>query len=403
MKPNLAFLFLLACGASAPTPEAPKPHEDTAAEKRSKELDALLKDEPKIPFNLQGTRTMKSARECGQGPYRVDGTMLGTQFGEQIEVYACTKHELAGRSRLVLKDASGSQSQSFGSSSGGSDRCRASATEIARVGDAGAGSSTTNARALPASSSAKTGVTTPAEKLDDDVVPIADAEQCLAGTFKVSVFNESFTTSSGSVYASGTPFRVEIWSAEPIDLKDVTFVLRQRRVDASMTREAWAELQKKRDVWYARLDTFEKSHDDMFIRDDGGAPPPPPARAETQPPKPSVHASWIPGYYHRDAASWIWVVGFWRVPDEDVKQELTTVAPSAPPPIRDDTAARAIIAAPRDLVWTEGHWQWDGARWVWVEGAWRLPPEHGATWQPPIWRPRGATFVFVPGGWARRR
>jgi hypothetical protein len=91
------------------------------------------------------------------------------------------------------------------------------------------------------------------------------------------------------------------------------------------------------------------------------------------------------------------------VPDEDVKANLTTVAPTAPPPVRDETAERARVVASRDLVWTEGHWQWDGARWVWVEGAWRLPPERGVVWQAPVWQPRGATFVFVPGGWGRRR
>src|SRR5213082_2035514 len=188
MKPKLAFLFLVACGG-APTPETPKPHEESVAEKRSKDLDTVLKEEPKVPYKLEGTRTMTTARDCGQGPFRVDGAMLGAPFGEKIEVYACTKHDLAGRSRLVLKDASDT-SQSFGSSSGGSDRCRASATELAHAGDAGAGSSAVKTSTAAASSNAKTGVTTPAEKLDDKPIPIADTEQCPAGMYEVSIFNE---------------------------------------------------------------------------------------------------------------------------------------------------------------------------------------------------------------------
>jgi hypothetical protein len=404
VKPKFAFFFLLACGGSAPAPETPKPHEETAAEKRSRELDAILKDEPKVPFHVENTKTLRASRECGQGPFRVDGKTLGTNYGEQIEVYACASHSLSGRSRLVMEEKAESSTQSFGWSKEGNDRCRASATELAHVSDAGATSTSTSTSTSSATSSKPSGITTPAEKLDDSTVVIADTDECPKGTTKVHVFGEGFTSSSGPYRKAGTPFRVEIWSDEPLDLKDVTFVLRQRRVDASMTYAAWTELDKKRDAWYARLTAFEKSHDDMFVHDDGGAAPspPPPARAETQSPKPSVHAAWIPGYFHRDGATWIWVAGFWRVPDEDVQKELTTVAPSAPPPVRDESATRATVVASHDLVWTEGHWQWDGARWVWVTGAWRLPPERGVTWQAPAWRPRGATFIFVPGGWGRR-
>jgi len=42
VKSKLALFFLLACGGSAPAAETPKPHEETAAERRSKELDAIL-------------------------------------------------------------------------------------------------------------------------------------------------------------------------------------------------------------------------------------------------------------------------------------------------------------------------------------------------------------------------
>ncbi len=404
MKSKLVLVFVLACGGSAtPAAETPKPHEETAAEKKDHAWDKLLAEEPKVPYEVASTKGLHAARECGQGPYRIDGKMLGAPYGEEVRVIVCGTHAIAGQSRFTIEGKS-QEPQKFGWSDSGNDKCRANATELARAGDAGASTHTTSASAKTTSSKS-TGITAEPEKLEDSDVVIADSDDCPKGTHLIHAFGETF--SAIGPYPSkqaGAPFRVEIWSAEPNDLKDVTFVLRQRRVEAKMTPEKWTELLNARDAWYARLTAFEKAND-MFVHEDAGASigPPPAARTETQSPKPSVHASWIPGYYHHDGSSWVWVAGFWRVPDEDVKANLTTVAPTAPPPVRDESQERARVVASHDLVWTEGHWQWDGARWVWVEGAWRLPPEQGAVWQAPAWRPRGATFVFVPGGWGRRR
>ena len=117
-----------------------------------------------------------------------------------------------------------------------------------------------------------------------------------------------------------------------------------------------------------------------------------------------MHAEWVPGYYHHAGETWAWIPGWWRVPDADVQAKLTVVAPAAPPPPREEAREQAQVGErpTPDAVWATGHWQWDGARWVWVTGAWRLPPQPGSQWRAPSWRPEARGFVFVPGGWSIR-
>lgn len=52
-------------------------------------------------------------------------------------------------------------------------------------------------------------------------------------------------------------------------------------------------------------------------------------------------------------------------------------------------------------VWTPGYWNWNGLRYVWVRGAYVLPPRFGAAFVPGHWAygPRG--HFFVRGYWRR--
>ncbi|MEZ4339123.1 MAG: YXWGXW repeat-containing protein [Sandaracinaceae bacterium] len=125
--------------------------------------------------------------------------------------------------------------------------------------------------------------------------------------------------------------------------------------------------------------------------------PPPPPQAERRPPQPSLHATWVTGYWRWHAERWVWVGGIWDVPEEDLIAEATVQAPEAPPPARVEV--RAAAPAP-DMVWVPGYWQWDGARFAWIDGRWDLPRREGTVWQAPTWRPRARGGVaFVPGGW----
>jgi hypothetical protein len=50
-------------------------------------------------------------------------------------------------------------------------------------------------------------------------------------------------------------------------------------------------------------------------------------------------------------------------------------------------------------VWHPGYHRWDGARYVWIPGAYVAPPRPYARWIPGHWQntPRG--YVWVEGHW----
>jgi hypothetical protein len=51
------------------------------------------------------------------------------------------------------------------------------------------------------------------------------------------------------------------------------------------------------------------------------------------------------------------------------------------------------------LVWTPGYQRWDGRAYVWVPGAWVVPPRRRARWVPAHWVRRRHGWVFVAGHW----
>jgi hypothetical protein len=128
--------------------------------------------------------------------------------------------------------------------------------------------------------------------------------------------------------------------------------------------------------------------------------PPPSPLAETQPPKLSANAEWRPGYWQWIDSTWVWLAGVWRVPEADIVAEQTTTAPVAPPPPKVETPPAPPVTT---VVWVPGFWQWDGATWIWIAGAYQLRPTASLTWRAPEWRPRGTVHVLVPGAWIRVR
>ena len=77
-------------------------------------------------------------------------------------------------------------------------------------------------------------------------------------------------------------------------------------------------------------------------------------------------------------------------------------APKSPPPpmTEEPTNDRPVPQAQ----WVEGYWAWDPGRndFVWVAGAWRIPPP-GATWVAGRWMRDADGWYRVPGFWNRPR
>jgi hypothetical protein len=125
--------------------------------------------------------------------------------------------------------------------------------------------------------------------------------------------------------------------------------------------------------------------------------PPPAPQTETQPPKPSEHAEWVPGSWKWNGTNdWVWLSGGWRVPEQDRAQHLTATAPSAPPAVRVEAPPPQPIAS---AVWAQGYWHWSGGQWIWVPGHWAMPPRAGATWRPSTYVQEGVQLRLDPGGW----
>ena len=196
---------------------------------------------------------------------------------------------------------------------------------------------------------------------------------------------------------------IDIWSDEPNDFEGVYFVIEKRAVVADMTIERWKDYDRADREWRIRDNAFVKGEVSAgrseYVDFSVKTPPPPPPRSETQPPRPSTHARWIPGYWQYAEGQFHWLAGMWDVPEEDIAKDLTVHAPTAPPPppvaVEQPQEARPTTTA----VWTPGQWQWDGRAYVWIAGAWRIPPTQQHEWKPATWSVSTRGAIFVPGGW----
>jgi len=126
--------------------------------------------------------------------------------------------------------------------------------------------------------------------------------------------------------------------------------------------------------------------------------PPPPPPVEKPPPKPSDNAVWVSGSFtwHTD---WVWSPGTWKVPKKDVDEGKTAKAPGAAPAPKVEVPPPAPAPG---MVWTEGHWFFAVEGWIWIAGAWRVPPFAGATWKASVYVQIGGKYVLVPGGWSEK-
>lgn len=209
--------------------------------------------------------------------------------------------------------------------------------------------------------------------------------------------------------APGTRLRIQIYSEEPNDYAGATFILEQGPLEPSGSAEAWrAELERRaaderREAHYAQWERRRAAADRAaFCRRQPEAcrprptrvltawltPAPPPAAAvaraaplprprppdgpppqaplETLPPKPAPFVDWVAGYYAWDGFRWVWFDGWWKV-DEARRREAERLAAAACPPPRVEQPPPAPSPV---ATWRVGLWVWGRAAWTWLPGQW---------------------------------
>ena len=53
----------------------------------------------------------------------------------------------------------------------------------------------------------------------------------------------------------------------------------------------------------------------------------------------------------------------------------------------------------KPLLWQPGHYEWNGAEFVWYKGEWIERADRSTLWQDGFWQKQGSIFVWVPGHW----
>ncbi|NVB77503.1 MAG: BcpO-related WXXGXW repeat protein [Kofleriaceae bacterium] len=395
-SPAVALLLVAACGGSS-SKAKPKDPRDAELEAAAAKREALLAEQPKSPYETREKTAYRPDERCGQGPYRIETDSLRAHYGEEIEVYACGDHSISGNYRLdVQRKTSDTSERAFGWSRD-NEACKGNRATVVDAGTASSSGGSARGGSGPAK---KGSAVAPATKLKSRSLTRVGE---FTGECKVrSYILDTGYRSWGDVPALEGHLVLDIWSDEPLDLQNLVFVIEKKAVVADMTVERWKKFLDDEDAWHKRYEAFVDGEVaagrttlvDMKVK----TPPPPPPRIETLPPKPSKNARWIPGYWQYADNDFHWLAGMWDVPPEDVAKELTVHAPSPPPEVRVEQPPEPQPIA--TAVWTPGQWQWDGRMYVWVPGAWRVPPSRDHRWQPARWSVsvRGGA-VFVPGGW----
>jgi len=75
------------------------------------------------------------------------------------------------------------------------------------------------------------------------------------------------------------------------------------------------------------------------------------------------------------------------------------VAPANPYPPPPPLQAEVVPPAPVGRYWEPGHWQWNGAQYVWVPGRYIVRAAGVTHWEHGHWENRGGAWVWVPGHW----
>lgn len=80
-----------------------------------------------------------------------------------------------------------------------------------------------------------------------------------------------------------------------------------------------------------------------------------------------------------------------------IAQAQVAIRIGPPPPPREVIPARPY--GHPDWAWRAGYHRWDGARYVWVPGAYAAPPRRGARWVPGRYVHRRDGYYWTEGRW----
>lgn len=328
MRCSLLFLLAACGGSSHAKPETPK-----APEKPDAYWD-WHKAQPKSPEEPVRATTFEPPQQCGQGPYRFTVETVGSKYAEGVQVTMCTAHEFRGSVSYVAPGERSKTEAGFGEQDRHHDKCRVDATVVATQGTSSGGGGKATGSGPRGKGDPAAAAKPVAMELHGTLVDTG--MKCPKGTYETPLFNQGYTSGEQPVTPLPKgPFTIEVWSELPNDLAGSFFVVRQRGVPAGYKVEDWVAYRRAYDAWYAKHDaalaqSIADGHKWTTVEPKQPTKQPPPARAEVQPPRPSVHAAWIPGYW-QDSGGWEWSAGFWRVPNEDIEQEKTVEAPAPPP------------------------------------------------------------------------
>jgi len=91
------------------------------------------------------------------------------------------------------------------------------------------------------------------------------------------------------------------------------------------------------------------------------------------------------------------------VPVQVAPTTSVVMAPMAPPAPLTETVPAAPATATVTTYWQPGHWNWDGATWVWADGAYMQrvqQPTVTAVWVPGQWLMQtDGSYAWVAGHW----
>ena len=68
------------------------------------------------------------------------------------------------------------------------------------------------------------------------------------------------------------------------------------------------------------------------------------------------------------------------------------------PPVRVEEVPKPPPTS-QALVWQPGHYEWNGAGYVWYSGEYVPQAGHGTLWQPGYWQQTAAGWTWQPGHW----